>query len=303
MQRLPIILYLLVYALFLAAMRIGDGFGVAEPLFILFVFGLGLSLVALWATRRAMPRNITVKNPRQESATLAGYLVIVVGFITWGLPGVRLISNQPVLQAALVTIAKLLVFVVVPFALWRVAWRYQVRQFVDLRAGVSGHWRALIVLSLTLLALQAIFGRGRADLAALRPSGLELVVGAVLTSAWLFIEVGIVEEFFFRGLVQARVTALVGSEQVGLVVMALVFGLAHAPGFYLRPAATGEVLGAHPSLLLAVGYSIVFTSVTGFFLGVLWIRTRNLVLLALIHTAGDLLPNLADTIRLCWPGA
>lgn len=303
MQRLPIILYLLVYALLLAAMRITGGFGVAEPLFVLFVFGLGLSLVALWATRRATPRNITVKNPGQESAALAGYLVIVVGFITWGLPGVRLISNQPVLQAALVTIAKLLVFVVVPFTLWRLAWRYQVGQFVDTRAAVSGHWRALIVLSSILLALQAIFGKGRADLAALRPSGPELVVGAVLTSAWLFIEVGIVEEFFFRGLVQARVAALVGSEQVGLVFMALVFGLAHAPGFYLRPAATGEALGAHPSLLLAVGYSIVITSVTGFFLGIVWIRTRNLVLLALIHTAGDLLPNLADTIRLFWPGS
>lgn len=159
------------------------------------------------------------------------------------------------------------------------------------------------MLSPTLLALQAIFGRGRADLATLHPSALELLVAVGLTSVWLFIEVGVVEEFFFRGLVQARVADLTGSEFTGLVVMALVFGLAHAPGFYLRPAATGEVLGTHPSLLLAVAYSIVFTSVTGFFLGVLWIRTRNLLLLALIHTAGDLLPNLADTIRLWRPGA
>ncbi len=104
------------------------------------------------------------------------------------------------------------------------------------------------------------------------------------------------EEFFFRGLVQARLAALFRSELWALVAMALIFGLAHAPGFYLRPEATGETLGSHPSMIIAIGYSIVITSVTGFFLGILWIRTRNLLLLALIHAAGDLLPNLAGTI-------
>ncbi len=303
MKGRPIILYLLIYALFLVAMHLEGGFSVTEPLLVMLLFGLGLSLLALWATRHAKPRNITVKHPRQESASLAGYLLIVVGFITWGLPGVQLISTQPVLQAVFITTAKLLVFVVAPFALWRAAWRYQARDFVDLRAAISGQWRALIVLSLALLALQASIGRARTDLAILHPSASELLVAIGLTSVWLFIEVGVVEEFFFRGLVQARASALMGSEMMGVVIMALVFGLAHAPGFYLRPAATGEALGAHPSILIAVGYSIVITSVTGFFLGVVWIRTRNLLLLALIHTAGDLLPNLAETIRLLRLGA
>lgn len=303
MKSRPIILYLLIYILFLAAMHLEGGFGVAEPLLVLLVFGLGLSLLALWTTRRAEPRNITVKHPRQESVMLACCLVIFVGFITWGLPGVRLISTEPVLQAALVTLAKLLVVVLAPFALWRAVWRYRVCDFVDLRAAISGQWLAFIALSLALMALQAFVGRARTDLAALHPSAFELLVAIGLSSVWLFIEVGVVEEFFFRGLVQARVSALMGSEMAGLVIMALVFGLAHAPGLYLRPAATGEALGAHPSILIAVGYSIVITSVTGFFLGIVWIRTRNLLLLALIHTAGDLLPNLAETIRLWRLGA
>jgi uncharacterized protein len=301
MKYRPIILYLLVYALFLAAMHFLYGFGVVEPLLVLLVFGLGLSLLALWTTRSAKPRNIPVKQPRQESAALAGYLVIVVVFITWGLPGVRLISAQPTLQAMLVTIAKVLVIVIVPFVIWRAAWGYRAREFVDLRAGLSGHWRALVVLSLALVTIQALLGRARSDLATLHPSAPELLVAIGLTSAWLFVEAGVVEEFFFRGLVQARVAALTGSEWTAIVVMALIFGLAHAPGFYTRPAGTGEALGPHPTLLLAVGYSIVITSVTGFFLGILWIRTRNLLLLALIHMAGDLLPNLADTIRLWRP--
>ena len=50
---------------------------------------------------------------------------------------------------------------------------------------------------------------------------------------------------------------------------------------------------------MAIGYSIVITSVAGFFLGVLWARTRNFLVLVLVHAAADLLPNtLADTARL-----
>jgi membrane protease YdiL (CAAX protease family) len=47
----------------------------------------------------------------------------------------------------------------------------------------------------------------------------------------------------------------------------------------------------------AVGYSIVMTSLTGLFLGVLWMRTKNFVVLVIVHAAGDLLPNLAPWMR------
>lgn len=160
MKSRPIILYLLIYALFLTAMHVQGGFGLAEPLLVVLLFGVGLSLLAVWTTRHMKPRDITVKHPRQESAILAGYLVIFVVFITWGLPSVPIISTHPVPQVALVTTAKLLVAVVAPFALWRAAWRYRVTDFVDLRAAMSGHWRAFIVLSIALVALQAFVGGG-----------------------------------------------------------------------------------------------------------------------------------------------
>ena len=77
----------------------------------------------------------------------------------------------------------------------------------------------------------------------------------------------------------------------------VLFGLTHAPGFYLRPAATQEALGPHPSLLLAVGYSIVVTSVASFFLGILWMRTKNLAVVIIVHAAADFLPNLVPFCR------
>jgi uncharacterized protein len=82
------------------------------------------------------------------------------------------------------------------------------------------------------------------------------------------IEVGVVKEFFFRVLLQERLAAVLPPPWGRLVIAAVLFGLVHAPGFYLRPADTQEALGAHPSLLMAIGYSIVMTSLAGLFLGV-----------------------------------
>ncbi|MFZ0708112.1 MAG: CPBP family intramembrane glutamic endopeptidase [Candidatus Korobacteraceae bacterium] len=105
------------------------------------------------------------------------------------------------------------------------------------------------------------------------------------------------EEFFFRVLLQSRLASLLKSELGGIVIASLVFGLMHAPGLYLRTGITQEGLPPHPPLRMAVGYSIVITSTAGFVFGVLWSRTRNFALIAIVHGAGDLLPDFLTTMR------
>jgi len=94
--------------------------------------------------------------------------------------------------------------------------------------------------------------------------------------------------------VQTRLESFTRSRAGGIVLASLLFGLLHAPGLYLRTAHTGEALGRTPSLLLAVGYAIVVISPSGFFLGTLWSRTRNLAIIVVVHAAGDLLPNVVE---------
>ncbi len=94
-----------------------------------------------------------------------------------------------------------------------------------------------------------------------------------------------VEEFFFRALVQSR-----------LILSGLVFGLAHAPGFYLRGGGNLDNLGLHPSLFLSIGYSILVLSVSGFFLAIIWSKTKNLWLVMVIHAFGDL-PILVTSLK------
>lgn len=47
-------------------------------------------------------------------------------------------------------------------------------------------------------------------------------------------------------------------------------GLVHAPGPYLRPAAAQEALGSHPSIFMAVRYSIMLSTMTEYYLDDDW---------------------------------
>ena len=77
----------------------------------------------------------------------------------------------------------------------------------------------------------------------------------------------------------------------GILLMSLIFGLAHAPGFIFRHAGEVEGLGSNPSALDAIAYSIVVLAISGVTFGVIWARTKNLFAVMLVHAAGDLLPN------------
>ncbi|GEM_PF-5583970 len=77
--------------------------------------------------------------------------------------------------------------------------------------------------------------------------------------------VGLVEEFFFRTILQTRLSAYFKSEVAGVVLMAIIFGLAHAPGLIFRGAGEVERLGTSPSVLDSIAYTLVIMSTAGLF--------------------------------------
>ena len=289
--------YAAVYALFLFLLHKVEHFGLSEPLLLLAIVGIGFSALAWWFTRRAVPLPFEVKRPGRETLLLAVYLVALAAFIAWGLSAVASSVPREPWKSVAILAEKLAVFVALPLLLFRASGGYRPGDFLPPRSGWRRHARPALWMALVLILFQCVFGRGLAEI---QHSGLPawaLIVGIPLAYLWLLVEVGLVEEFFFRVLLQSRLSAWLRSEVAGIVVMSLLFGLAHAPGFYYRTGQTLEGLGPHPSWLMAVGYSIVVTSVAGFFLGVLWARTRNLVLVMVVHAAGDLVPNLAPMLR------
>ena len=291
-----LVAYLVVYAAMLLAMRQTADFDVAEPLMVLAILGVGFSLAAWLLTVRVHPLEYPIPKPTRELATVAIYLLPVVAFATWGLEFLhRYVPADPG-NAFVILAAKLLVFVVIPGVIMQAQFGYSLRQLAPMSARTR-HLVAAAGMSLLLLAFQAFLGRGLRDIVSAHVPASVLWYGVPLTFVWLSLEAGVVEEFFFRVLLQTRLAAVLRSELGAIVLMSVIFGLAHAPGLYLRTGLTQEGLAPHPSLLMAIGYSIVITSVAGFFLGVLWARTRNFALVVVVHAMGDLLPNVLPTLR------
>ena len=287
--------WLLLYAASTGILGWRYGFGPVEPLAVLVIFGLALPGLALLLTRGHAPRPVRVDAPAAESRLAVLCLLLVALFLGFGLDLVHAAALTRPANDLAVTAAKLLVFVILPYALLRRR-GYRWRDFLGLR--LSGReWLVAIVLSLAFVLVNAVIGQGPARIAASGYGPVTLAIGGLAVYLLLCVEVGLVEEFFFRSFLQARFAGWLKSEVSGLFLAATLFGLAHAPGFYLRWEQNAADLFAEPSLLFALAYSIAVISVAGVFMGIVWLRTRCLAVVVLVHAAGDWLPNLAGTLQ------
>jgi membrane protease YdiL (CAAX protease family) len=292
---------IVVYALSLALLWRNKTFGRDDAISELILFGLAFPLLAWLGSLRAKPLTLYVRRSAGEMILLGFCLVLVAAYLIWGpalsdalLPESWIASAR--IKFLVVFTRKLIVFVFIPFALFRFLFGYRWKDFglqwEGLRALAGNHLPVVLALSVAILLFQYFLGLGAAPIRRGELTAGQLAIGIPLAFVWLFIETGLVEEFFFRGLVQTRCAAWLESEVSGVALMALLFGLAHAPGFILRHAGLEEAIGPDPSPGDAIAYAIVILSVGGIFFGIVWARTKNLWAVMFIHAATDLLPNL-----------
>ena len=289
------------------AMLLGNkDFEAAGAVLVLVVFGIVFPLIAWLTTRHAVPLSISIRSGAPELIVLIAYVVAVSLYLIGGpqwidqhLPGGWTNSQQ--VKSIITLVKKLVVFVVIPFAIFRFCFGYRLRDFgiqrQGLRALCGGHLPVVLAVGAAFLAFQYFFSGGGASFRREHFTVFQLLVGLPLCFVWLLVEAGLVEEFFFRGLIQSQLATAFKSEISGIVLMSLIFGLAHAPGFIFRHAGELEGLGPNPSALDAVAYSIVVLAVSGITFGVIWARTKNLFAVMLVHAAGDLLPTFGSFIR------
>jgi membrane protease YdiL (CAAX protease family) len=271
----------------------------------LIIFGIVFPVLAWLTTWRARPLVLTVRRNPVEMWLLFACLIGVTLYLIWGtalselfLP-LRWLAS-PRTKFLIVFARKLIVFVAIPYLLFRTIFGYRWRdfglQFAGLRALAGNHLPVVLTLSAIILVFQYFLGGGAAPVRRGELHPTQLAIGAPLCFAWLFIEAGLVEEFFFRALIQTRLAAWLRSEVSGVALMALLFGLAHAPGFILRHAGLEEAIGANPPAADSIAYAIAVLSISGIFFGIVWARTKNLFAVMFIHAATDLLPNLKQFI-------
>lgn len=278
-----------------------NAFGREDAISELILFGFAFPILAWLGTLRARALTLDGRRSPAEMAVLGLCLLLVAFYLIWGtaisdalFPPSWLASPRG--KFLIVFTRKLIVFVLIPFALFRFLFGYRWRDFglqrEGLRALRGNHLAVVVLLSVVILLFQYFLGLAAAPIRRGELSAVQLVIGLPLCFLWLFIETGLVEEFFFRGLLQTRCAVWFKSEVSGVAIMALLFGLAHAPGFILRGGALEEAIGPNPSAADAIAYSIVILSVGGIFFGIVWARTKNLWAVMIIHAATDLLPNL-----------
>src|SRR6266576_3993436 len=228
-------------------------FDTAGAVFVLIFFGIVLPLIAWITTRHVVPLSISIQSGAPELIVLIAYVVAVSLYLIGGpqwidqhLPSDWTDSLR--IKSVITLAKKLIVFVAIPFATFRFSFGYRVRDFGVQREGLralrGSHLLVVLVVGGVFVAFQYFFSGGGASFRHGHFTAYQLIVGLPLCFIWLFVEAGLVEKFFFRALVQSQLAAAFKSEVSGVVLMSLIFGLAHAPGFIFRHA--GEVEGLGP---------------------------------------------------------
>jgi membrane protease YdiL (CAAX protease family) len=157
-----------------------------------------------------------------------------------------------------------------------------------LRSGLG--WA--LVIGLVLGALQVVVSARRAAVWELLQSGQALYL-LPLTFALMMVTAAFTEEFFFRGVLQSRLSRWLGKVP-GLLIASLLFGLYHLPYAYLSPRwpSHGDMAAA---LSAALGQGII----GGLILGTVYARARgNLLAPVLVHALINAVPAmvLIDTM-------
>jgi uncharacterized protein len=267
-----------------------DGAGDALAVFV--IFGLVFCAIG-WLTTLGRPSvPVPVRRPRLEAALVLAYLAAYAVFFTgFGLNAFHAAFPAGRSEALLLAAFKLAVHVALPAALLLAAGASLAPLFAG-RPGGRAFWLSLVVLGAAILAVMSVISPSLKQIAALglRPGSLALASAGAFV--WIAIEAGLCEEFLFRAVLQTRLAAVMKSELGAVLIAALVFALVHVPGLWMRGSASDA--GHAQSLLQVIAYAVAVLSPAGVFLGFMWYRTRNLLLVVLLHALVDVLPFIPE---------
>jgi membrane protease YdiL (CAAX protease family) len=264
------------------------------PFVSLGIFGGALSGLAWFLTRKCDAPAVPVPRPGLELAALLVFLLLYAFiFLGWGLGALRAAVTAERPQEVAVLAVKLLIHVAIPVAIL-MALKAPLRPMFDTGLERRGFWPTLLVMGAVLIGLLAVVSPSLANIAALNPTPAMLIWGVTGAFIWNALEAGLCEEFLFRAALQSRFAAWFNSNAAAIVATSLLFGLAHVPGLYLRGGPGVDGWSTDPIQVAA--FAIATLSPLSILFGVLWARTRSLLLVVLLHASVDVLPFTSEFI-------
>jgi membrane protease YdiL (CAAX protease family) len=290
-----IVAYLLIWAAALAYLAV-RGADWTFPIAVLVIFGLILGGIIWFLTRKMNAPAVPVAHPQRESVGLLAYLAIYgVLLIGIWLGTIRHAIPPGQTQELSVLGYKLLIHVAVPAAII-LALGGAIRPLFDSGVKRRGFWTTLIVLCALMFALLAVVSPSLKQIGAIGLAPVAAVAWVLAAWAWNSVEAGLCEEFFFRACLQSRLAAWLKTPVAAIVATSLLFALSHWPGLYLR--GNPEVDGWSTDPIWVAAFTIATLSPLSIALGLLWARSRSLLLIVLVHGAIDALPNTAELVHI-----
>jgi membrane protease YdiL (CAAX protease family) len=266
------------------------------PIASLVIFGLILSGIIWFLTRKMCAPAVPVASPKRESLGLLGYLAIYAFLLigVW-LGTVRNSVPEGPNQEWAVLAYKLLIHVGLPVAVI-LALGGAIRPLFDAGTQRKGFWSTLIVLCALMFALLALVSPSLKQIGELNLAPAAALFWVLVSWAWLSAEAGLCEEFLFRACLQSRLTAWLKTPVAGITLTSVLFGLSHWPGLYLRGGPGVDGWSTDPIQVAA--FTVATLSPLSVALGFLWARSRSLLLVVLVHGAIDALPHTAETFQI-----
>lgn len=270
-----------------------------SPVQLALIFGVGCTAIAWFLTRKSDAPPVPVDRPGLELGAVLIYLLLyVAAFLGWGMTTLRSLAEAGQEQDIIVLAGKLIVHVALP-AFLLIALGARMRPLFDAGTSRRGFWPVLIVMSVIFVALLAVVSPSLERIGQLHPSVTTLLWAAPLSYLWITLEAGLCEEFLFRAVLQSRLAAVLRSPMAAVPIASLIFALAHAPGLYLRGGPGDD--GWSRDMIEVVAGTIATLSPLSIFFGVVWARTRSLLLVAMLHGMIDVLPNMPEFL-MHWAG-
>lgn len=272
-------------------------FPLGETLMVSLIIGLGFTALVYWIA----PRPGTVPVPQGVKASqvifTVAYLFITAALLIRGAPVPKSWQEKPFKKKFATLAFKLVVFVLVPLAALRLIWRTGWADLGFSAGKVLPQLGAAALLILVFGGFNLLAGGAAAPIRKGQFTLRQAAAGMSLAFLWNVLEVGVVEEFYFRAFLQGRLTSFFQSPAAGIAAASLLFGLAHAPGIYLRRGDRHGPLGEHPALIDAILYTILGLSPTGWFTGLLYWRCQSLLAPILVHAAVDAVAHAAEFLE------
>lgn len=301
--RMTAIVCLLIFALFWIAgvsYLVWQGGSPLRPIIALLVFAGVLPGLAWLFTRGSRPPPIPIEHPRRELMALLAYLMAYAFyFLGWAAGAIYATVSKGAEQDVALMLLNLGVGVSAPAVLLYLMGA-QVGPLFSAGVLRKGFWPILLVVGPLMMLVVALAGTNPKIHQGLALPLSTLAWAAPLGFVFLSVSFGLSEEFLFRAVLQSRLAAVFDSPTAGVIIAALMGAMQHVPGTYFRGAP--GMPGWSTDLFHIVAYAICVNGPLNILVGVIWARTRSLLLTVLIHGCAVLMVGMADFAANWAPG-